>query len=184
MNPVTGRGLFYAVVCSVVVLIQGPVQSQAPAAGVIRLEVQSGSKAEYRVREQLARLNFPNDAVGTTEAVTGAFIIRPDGSFTPDSKLIVDLRTLKTDEPKRDGYVRANTLQTDRFPNAEFVPRRNTLFNSSRAIELGCHMPWIRPSKSIPSLLLWLSTLRFQTGSMELSRLTALQETTAADYPV
>ena len=126
MNPLTCRGLFCAVVCSLVVLIQGLVQSQAPAAGFLRLEVQSGSKAEYRVREQLARLNFPNDAVGTTESVTGAFVIRPDGSFTPDSKLIVDLRTLKTDEPKRDGYVRANTLQTDQYPRAEFLPRRHT----------------------------------------------------------
>jgi len=126
MNPLRCRGQFCAVICSLVVLIQGLVQSQGPAAGLIRLEVQNGSKAEYRVREQLARLNFPNDAVGTTESVTGAFVIRPDGTFTPDSRLIVDLRTLKTDEPKRDGYVRANTLQTDQYPRAEFLPRRHT----------------------------------------------------------
>jgi polyisoprenoid-binding protein YceI len=114
-----------AVVCCAVVMCQGPAQGQAsqPAANV-RLEIASGSKAEYRVREQLARLNLPNDAVGATESVTGALVIRPDGSFTPDSRLTVDLRTLKTDEPKRDGFVRQNTLESDRYPNAEFVPRR------------------------------------------------------------
>jgi polyisoprenoid-binding protein YceI len=36
----------------------------------------------------------------------------------------VDLRTIKTDEPKRDGFVRENTLETNRYPLAEFVPRR------------------------------------------------------------
>ena len=35
------------------------------------------------------------------------------------------MRRLKTDEPKRDGFVRQNTLESDRFPNAEFVPRRH-----------------------------------------------------------
>lgn len=94
------------------------------ASPATRFEVARGSKADYRVREQLARLNFPNDAVGTTENVTGAIVIRPDGSFAPESKLTVDLRTLKTDEPKRDGFVRENTLETNRYPLAEFVPRR------------------------------------------------------------
>ena len=99
-------------------------QTPAPAVGV-RLEVTKGSRAEYRVREQLARLNLPNDAVGTTEALTGAIVIRPDGSFAPDSKLTVDLRTLKTDEARRDAFLRENTLHTDRFPLTEFVPRRH-----------------------------------------------------------
>ena len=92
----------------------------------VRLEIQSGSNAEYRVREQLARLNFPNDAVGATESMTGVLVIRPDGTLTGDSKLTVDLRTLRTDEPKRDGFVRENTLETNRYPTAEFVPRRYT----------------------------------------------------------
>jgi len=76
------------------------------------------------VREQLARLNFPNDAVGTTESLTGVIVMRPDGGFAPDSKLTIDLRTLRTDEPKRDGFVRENTLETTRYPRAEFVPQR------------------------------------------------------------
>lgn len=108
---------------ALVVVLEDPAWGQAPSA--VRFEVGRGSKAEYRVREQLARLNFPNDAVGATESVTGALVIRPDGSFAPESKLTVDLRTLRTDEPKRDGFVRENTLETNRYPLAEFVPRRH-----------------------------------------------------------
>jgi polyisoprenoid-binding protein YceI len=127
MNPLARCGLFCTIVCVAVVLIQGSVQSQGlNQSPLLRLEVQSGSKAEYRVREQLARLNFPNDAVGTTDSIAGALVMRPDGSFTADSRLTVDLRALKTDEPKRDGYVRANTLQTDQYPRAEFLARRQT----------------------------------------------------------
>jgi polyisoprenoid-binding protein YceI len=113
-----------AVVCWALIVFEAPARSQGPQSAATRLEVQNGSRAEYRVREQLARLNFPNDAVGTTGSVTGSLVIRPDGSFAPESRLTVDLRTLRTDEPKRDGFVRENTLETNRYPLAEFVPRR------------------------------------------------------------
>src|SRR5688572_31297617 len=103
-------------------VLEEPAWGQAPPA--VRFEVGKGSRAEYRVREQLARLNFPNDAVGATESVTGALVIEPDGRFAPDSKVTVDMRSLRTDEPKRDGFVRENTLETTRYPLAEFVPRR------------------------------------------------------------
>jgi polyisoprenoid-binding protein YceI len=106
--------------------LSGRAQTQVPAASAAtRLEVVAGSTASYRVREQLARLNFPNDAVGTTPTVSGALVIRPDGSFAPESKITVDMRTLKTDEDRRDAFVRDNTLETSRFPTTEFAPRRH-----------------------------------------------------------
>src|SRR5687768_12656231 len=45
-----------------------------------KLTITTGSKARYKVREQLAGISFPSDAVGTTEGVTGAIVINPDGS--------------------------------------------------------------------------------------------------------
>jgi polyisoprenoid-binding protein YceI len=124
MNRIALCGAAVACVC---VLLEQPGQSQTgQTARGVRLEIQSGSKAEYRVREQLARLNFPNDAVGATESIAGALVMRPDGTFTGDSKLTVDLRTLRTDEPKRDAFIRENTLETNRYPLAEFAPRRYT----------------------------------------------------------
>jgi polyisoprenoid-binding protein YceI len=99
--------------------------AQDKAAAAARLEIAPGSTAGYRVNEQLARFKFPNDAVGTTDDVTGAIGIRPDGTFSPDSKLTVDLRTIESDEPKRDAFLRQNTLETAKFPLAEFVPRQH-----------------------------------------------------------
>jgi polyisoprenoid-binding protein YceI len=90
-----------------------------------KLEIAEGTKARFRVREQLAGINFPSDAVGTTESVTGTIVVNPDGSFdAASSKLTVDLRTLKSDQQMRDGYIQRNTLETEKFPMIEFVPRR------------------------------------------------------------
>jgi polyisoprenoid-binding protein YceI len=90
-----------------------------------KLEIAEGTKARYKVREQLAGINFPSDAVGTTESVTGMFVVNPDGSFdVAQSKLTVDLRTLKSDQQMRDGYLQNRTLETEKFPTIEFVPRR------------------------------------------------------------
>lgn len=83
------------------------------------------AKARYKVREQLAGINFPSDAVGTTESVTGTVVINPDGSIdAARSKLTVDLRTVKSDQQMRDGYVQQRTLETQKYPTLEFVPRR------------------------------------------------------------
>jgi len=109
-------------------LLSGAAQSmaaQAPSANPVQLTVDSGSSATYRVREQLAGLNFPDDAVGSTDSVTGTLIILPDGSVdSAHSKLTIDLRNLKSDQDMRDGYVKNRTLETDKFPTAEFVAKR------------------------------------------------------------
>lgn len=77
----------------------------------LRYTVAAGrSEVRYRVREQLVGLNFPNDAVAATRV-----LIR-------DSRFAVDLRELRSDQPRRDNYVRRNTLETDRYPTVVFVP--------------------------------------------------------------
>ena len=110
-------------------LAQGPPPGQgrppaAPPTAGAHLEIMDGSSASYRVQEQLAGINFPNDAVGTSSAVSGTLVIAPDGSVDSASKLTVDLRPLKSDQDMRDGYLQHRTLETDKFPLAELVPTR------------------------------------------------------------
>jgi polyisoprenoid-binding protein YceI len=96
--------------------------AQAPGAAA-RYTVAEGSEVRYRVREQLAGLSFPNDAVGTTGAVEGAISLDGQGQVVPgESRITVDLRTLRSDEARRDNYLRRNTLDTERHPAAIFVP--------------------------------------------------------------
>lgn len=103
-----------------------PSQETSPgtALGIVRLVIAPGTEARYRVREQLARLNFPSDAVGTTQQVTGAIVLAGDTlTLQEGSRITVDLRTLRSDESRRDRYIQDNTLETRLYPYAEFVPR-------------------------------------------------------------
>lgn len=94
------------------------------AGGQLRYSVVAErSEARYRVREQLAGLSFPNDAVGTTNAIEGSIALDAQGRLlTSDSRFTVDLRMLRSDEARRDNYIRRNTLETDRYSTAVFIP--------------------------------------------------------------
>lgn len=96
------------------------------AAGALTFTVQAGSKAVVRVNEQLADRTLPNDAVLTSDKVTGGFTLNADGTFASGSKIAVDLNALSSDSRQRDGFIKDNTLQTRRFPEAVFVPVRAT----------------------------------------------------------
>jgi polyisoprenoid-binding protein YceI len=54
--------------------------------------------------------------------VKGSFTLNADGTFTADSKVTADLTTLRSDQSQRDQFIKDNTLQTRRFPTAEFIP--------------------------------------------------------------
>lgn len=98
-------------------------QEKHPAA--FRLEVASGTSVSYRVREQLAGLKFPDDAVGTTDSVSGTLVLMPDGSIdSANSKVTIDLRTLKSDQDLRDNYIKTRTFDTDKFPYAEIRSKK------------------------------------------------------------
>jgi polyisoprenoid-binding protein YceI len=99
--------------------------SPAPTAQLRLVLDPANSEARYRVREQLANISFPTDAVGTTSAISGTIVIDPDGTVvSQESKFMVDLTTLKSDKTQRDRYIQNNTLQTRSYPTAEFVPTK------------------------------------------------------------
>ncbi|HEU5318852.1 MAG TPA: YceI family protein [Chloroflexota bacterium] len=99
--------------------------SSAGAAAVTFRVRQDDSKATFRVREQLAGRQLPNDAIGTTTNVSGQLALSPEGALVPGaSKITVDVTSLATDNRMRDQFIKQNTLQTQRFPTAEFVPTR------------------------------------------------------------
>lgn len=95
-----------------------------PADTVVAILVTDKSAARYRVREQLVGVNFPSDAVGETKNITGTIYGKLDGTILPLSKFRVDLRTLVSNEDRRDNFLRQSVLQTRTFPYAEFVPKQ------------------------------------------------------------
>jgi polyisoprenoid-binding protein YceI len=148
---------------------QAPAKPAAPAAAPagptpVRIELGEGTKARYKVAEQLTGVSFGSDAVGTTEAVTGTLVFKADGSVdSAQSKLTVDLRTLKSDQTLRDMFLQMNTLQTKQHPMLEFVPTQ--LKGLTWPLPLGSPMP--NSTMTMPS------NVGFQmTGNMTLKGVT------------
>jgi polyisoprenoid-binding protein YceI len=93
------------------------------ASGPWTFTVDASSKTTVRVREVLAQIRAPGDAVLTATGMKGSFTLNTNGSFSPESKITADLTTLRSDESRRDDFIKDNTLETRRFPTAEFVPK-------------------------------------------------------------
>ena len=84
----------------------------------------SGNQARFVVREQLMIFDSPNDAVGTTTAITGGITFTPSGSVDPaGSRITVAMDSLASDKENRDKWIRSHTLRTDSFPTAVLVVR-------------------------------------------------------------
>lgn len=83
----------------------------------------SGNEARYRVREQLANLPAPSDAVGKTSAITGQLVLGADGApVAGQSKITVDITGLTSDSGMRDGFVGRTVLDTGSYPDVTFAP--------------------------------------------------------------
>jgi polyisoprenoid-binding protein YceI len=105
-----------------------PCRTQVPPAdttGIRWILIPEQSEARYRVTEQLAGFDFPNDAVGATREVTGTLVLGADGAIVAgESEFRVQVGSLTTDNERRDRYVRGRTLEADQYPEAVLKPRR------------------------------------------------------------
>ena len=70
----------------------------------------------YRVKEQLAFLGSPNDAVGRSTAVTGSMEVA--GDTVEEVRIEADLTQLTSDEGRRDNAIRQRGLEAERYPTA------------------------------------------------------------------
>jgi polyisoprenoid-binding protein YceI len=129
--PTRPRRLLAALVSLLVLaslaLAQPPKANTALAAAadgeVLLVLVPDQNEARFRAHEQLLGRPLPNEAVGTTRSVSGELVLEPDGTFLPGaSRVVIDLRTLRSDQRQRDNYIQQNTLETAQFPTADLVP--------------------------------------------------------------
>ncbi|HSW96065.1 MAG TPA: YceI family protein [Patescibacteria group bacterium] len=96
------------------------------AAAALSWTVSASSKATVRVREQLASLNLPSDAVLVATGAKGAFQVNDDGTFAPGSQITFDVTSLASDQSQRDSFVKQSVLNTRQFPTATLVPTKAT----------------------------------------------------------
>ena len=102
------------------------VVTSAPQANAITWTVDASSKATIRVREQLARLPAPNDAIITITGAQGSFTLNPDGTFATGSKISLDMTTVTTDDRQRTDSIKRDPLEVTRFRTSELAPMKAT----------------------------------------------------------
>jgi len=99
--------------------------------GTWKLEA-SRSFVGYRVREKLAMLPAPSDAVGRTAAVSGSLAMC--GKSITGVDVSADLRQLHSDRSMRDERIRTIGLESDSFPTARFTLTRPIAFSKAPAM--------------------------------------------------
>ena len=80
-------------------------------------QVTNTSQVGYRVDEVLFGQNVT--AVGRTNAVTGSLVI--DDGVVTSGQFVVDMTTVKSDEPKRDAQFESRIMDVINYPTATFV---------------------------------------------------------------
>ena len=85
------------------------------------LKLVEPSTARYIIREQLARLDFPNDAIGQTSEISGMIRFDDSGKVQPDSIFTVNVSSLTSDEARRDRYLKSRALASDQYPTVQFT---------------------------------------------------------------
>lgn len=87
----------------------------------ILLKLVEPSTARYIIREQLARLDLPNDAMGQTSDISGMIRFDASGQIQQDSVFTVNVSSLTSDEARRDRYLKSRALATDQYPTVKFA---------------------------------------------------------------
>ena len=80
-------------------------------------QVTNASQVGYRVDEVLFGQNVT--AVGRTNAVAGSLVI--DDGVVTSGQFVVDMTTVKSDEPKRDAQFESRIMDVINYPTATFV---------------------------------------------------------------
>jgi polyisoprenoid-binding protein YceI len=107
----------------------GSASDVAVAVGTWR--TMQGSQAGYRMREIYVGGAAKSDAVGRTSDVSGEFVLDVSSGALQlrSGRVTVDMTTLKSDQARRDDWLRTNSLETSKFKSAVFEVAESTPVN-------------------------------------------------------
>lgn len=95
-----------------------PANRPSQAAGTRYAIDQKESCISYTVQEKFVERTLPTNAVGTSSTFVGDLVVDPAGRIRP-STIVMEVRTFKSDSPRRDQLVGLNLSYLDRDPLAE-----------------------------------------------------------------
>jgi len=153
------------------------------AGGVYRFAVvPAESEALYRVREELVGIPLPVEAVGRTNEVSGTVVFDAHGRVVRELSVArVNLNSLKSDQSRRDNFVRQNTLQTSKYPEAVLVPTevRGLTFPLPEEGSAPVTIAGELTIRDVTRPVEWSGTAYFEPGAMRIEASTSF---TFADF--
>jgi len=101
-----------------------PAAAAAPAGIQHWVVAPVGNEGRYIVRETLFNHDFPNDAIGKVSDISGDLFVDPTGKVVgTDSKIVINVSKMSSDQPRRDKILRAQSIESDKFPTVTLVPK-------------------------------------------------------------
>jgi polyisoprenoid-binding protein YceI len=97
----------------------GQLPADVEAASLYTI-VAEQSEARYVAQEVLAEVGATT-AIGKTQAIAGTIGFDEAGLPLACSRIDVDMRTLQSDQSRRDNFLYQNTLEAEKYPLATFV---------------------------------------------------------------
>jgi polyisoprenoid-binding protein YceI len=97
-----------------------------PAGGVRFAATPFTGLATVKVQEHLAANLINTDAILTSNGVDGVLTLNADGSFAADSRIVVDMTRLSSDQSLRDKWIQLFGIETGTFKTSTFVPQQAT----------------------------------------------------------
>jgi polyisoprenoid-binding protein YceI len=94
------------------------VSAESKAAYIVDEELFAGATSKYGLAVGNTKV------VGETQDLEGLFQVDLSRPAIGPNRFAVYLPTLRTDQVLRDGWIRENALQSDRFPLAVFIAKR------------------------------------------------------------
>jgi polyisoprenoid-binding protein YceI len=105
------------------IVAQAPAVQPTTDPALTLVVARAGNSARYQIQEQLVGIKLPSLAIGQTSGITGSIALDSAGRVIRSaSQITVDVKGLRSDSDRRDGYVRGRVLETDRYPTVQFIP--------------------------------------------------------------
>jgi len=103
----------------------GPISTSADLAGRWQVKQSEATYVGYRIDEILSGVEFT--AVGRTTGVEGTLDADESSIFSVD--IVADLAGLTSDNRARDGQLKTQALETNKFPDARFTMTKSIPLN-------------------------------------------------------
>jgi polyisoprenoid-binding protein YceI len=127
-----------------------PVVQSGPIDGTYKVRPgDPESFVGYRVQEQFAGAVLESTATGRTSDVRGTLTVTNGGIVVDDVEVTADLRTLTSDQARRDAALHTRGIESDTYPTSRFVltrpmesdeaPRRGQTVNATAVGDFTLH---------------------------------------------